>query len=82
MCTVAQGPVTILTRVGAVLLTAGMVFSLVALLPRESSSADPAWWWLSITAVGAGLGIVLAGLVRRAILRSRQQRRALRAETG
>ena len=62
-----------LIRAGLVFTAAGMVLTLIAMLPLVTDVELPsAFWWLSML-VGVGLGMVLVGLARNGRRRSRSQ---------
>jgi multisubunit Na+/H+ antiporter MnhB subunit len=62
-----------LIRAGLVVTAAGMVLTLIAMLPLVTDVELPsAFWWLSML-VGVGLGMVLVGLARNGRRRSRSQ---------
>jgi len=64
-------------RTGGVTLVAGMLVTLVAMLPLVSTLELPSpLWWLAVGLVGAGLGLVVLGLLRNGRRRSRMQRSA------
>ena len=73
----AAGPGDALVRVGGGVLIAGMLVTLVAMLPLVSAVELPSlFWWLAILLVGAGMGMVLLGLLRKGRRRARMQRAA------
>lgn len=64
-------------RAGGVILVAGMLVTLVAILPLVTDLELPSlFWWLSMLLVGAGMALVLLGLLRNGRRRSRLQRAA------
>lgn len=54
-----------LLRIGAVVLAAGIVCTLIAILPffLPGLSLPSTWWFLSML-IGVGLALVIAGLLR------------------
>lgn len=65
-------------RAGVWLFVAGVLFTLVALVPLAVPDYEPssAWWFLSML-TGVGLGLILLGLWRSARNRRRQVSQAL-----
>lgn len=68
-----------LIRVGAITCIAGMVLTLLALLPMVLDIEVPSAFWALSMLVGVGFGLILLGLVRKGRRRSRVELTASRA---
>jgi hypothetical protein len=70
-------------RLGGFVLVAGMLASVIAMLPLLTDLELPSlFWWLAFGLVSAGLGLVVLGLFRNGRHRSRLQRAATTSHDG
>jgi protein-S-isoprenylcysteine O-methyltransferase Ste14 len=70
-------------RLGGLVLVAGMLVSVIAMLPLLTDLELPSlFWWLAMLLVATGLGLVILGLLRNGRQRSRLQRTATTPHDG
>jgi protein-S-isoprenylcysteine O-methyltransferase Ste14 len=70
-------------RLGGLVLVAGMLISVIAMLPLLTDLELPSlFWWLAMLLVATGLGLVILGLLRNGRQRSRLQRTATTSHGG
>lgn len=62
-------------RIGAILTVAGIVFTLIAMLPLITDLELPSAWWFLSMITGIGLAVVIIGLILSARSRRTQSRR-------
>lgn len=58
-------------RIGAYLTIAGMIFTVIAILPLVSDINLPSTWWFLSMLTGLGLALILIGLITTARSRRR-----------